>query len=437
MKQIERTLRRAFWISPVAFLVIFIVVVVDYQPAASAMHRSLHGPQSMLLSSGTDSRFAGFTARSKPGAILYLHFSNAPQNRQLRLPKGNNLAILGRPFLAPDPNPFDNQPRWYLVKTSFYGQALKGWMSDRDFTFTSNKLRPGVYGLRPSLADPAYPELDRENLSIMISGSGRHNLTAYIGYVDAGKFIALGSAAASWVDDENYLFCTILNIEIYVPDIRTAPAMTEIMRIKGVSVPLYPSLIFRGPSLPVSRTNRIRKVNEKQDYQNLPGHLTTTIFWPLDATLKQDSWGSDNLAHAKPFQKIYARFNHDASFLPTLRRYLGKNVSAYYWIGDYLNDSYYTNIGNYALSLRILEEGLRLCHSPPEKVRFYYVIGELLYDKGRFSEAAKYLVPGYLLATKYPGTVPALANPGKQAQIREFIRKHLPSKVGDNAGKQR
>jgi hypothetical protein len=60
-----------------------------------------------------------------------------------------------------------------------------------------------------------------------------------------------------------------------------------------------------------------------------------------------------------------------------------------------------------------------------DKVRFYFTIGKMLYNKNRIDEAIMYLVPGYKLSLLYPANVPTFDSIEEYNGIMKVIKDNM------------
>jgi len=147
------------------------------------------------------------------------------------------------------------------------------------------------------------------------------------------------------------------------------------------------------------------------------------IFEPLDAEVSVRRWGMNNQAKADIFREIFDQYSGETGFPTALEAY-ADNSNKCYWIGIYLNSDY-TGLGLYEDSLELLKKGLTLASSEAEQVRFNYVIGKSMYYRGDLQGAVPYLVAGYRLSEKYPGTTPAWNSEEEYNTIMALILKNL------------
>lgn len=148
------------------------------------------------------------------------------------------------------------------------------------------------------------------------------------------------------------------------------------------------------------------------------------IFKPLDDPSSRSSWGMNSTDQAKIFEKIYFENCAGKTFEQLLFRYMD-NDDKYYWIGIFLDEPYYTKIGNYELSMKVLKAGLESCKNDEEKIRYLWIIGRKLYYKDKKGEALKYLVPAYTLSEKYPANTPAWESEQEADMFEAFIKSNM------------
>ncbi|TGL31317.1 hypothetical protein EHQ52_15375 [Leptospira koniambonensis] len=150
-------------------------------------------------------------------------------------------------------------------------------------------------------------------------------------------------------------------------------------------------------------------------------NIDEAIFASLEREVSHNDWGSYNKEKARIFENIYNENSTDKRFASLLFDYLNTEERCY-WIGIYLDETSYTKIKNYDLSVKVLEKGLSLTQHDADKVRFYFILGKKYYYKKKFSEAKSYLVIGNRLSEKYPGTVPTWNDDEEYDEIMKFIR---------------
>jgi len=142
-----------------------------------------------------------------------------------------------------------------------------------------------------------------------------------------------------------------------------------------------------------------------------PGRIESSmagsnIFAELDDLLKVTSLGINNQEKAIAFDHIYSSHGKDADFVHQFLAYCAGDLNKYYWLGIYLYDQYYTNIGDYDLALATLNLGLKLSQGSAE-VRFYFAIGQLYWYWDKKELGRPYFEKAFALAEKYPGNIPA------------------------------
>jgi len=147
------------------------------------------------------------------------------------------------------------------------------------------------------------------------------------------------------------------------------------------------------------------------------------IFEPLDAEVSARRWGMNNQAKADIFKEIFDLYSGEEGFPLALEAYADSSDKCY-WIGIYLNSDY-TGLDLYEDSMELLKKGLTLASSEAEQVRFNYVIGKSLYYRGDLQGAVPYLVAGYRLSEKYPGTTPAWNSRDEYDSIMTLILENL------------
>jgi hypothetical protein len=146
-------------------------------------------------------------------------------------------------------------------------------------------------------------------------------------------------------------------------------------------------------------------------------NIDVSIFTPLNDA----QWITGDSQLAAAFEKIYDEYKNNPAINDVLKKYC-VDFEKCYWIGIYLDEPYYTKIGNYELSLEILKIGLAKADPENEKICFDFIIGKKLYYKGKIKESVQYLVPGYNLSKKYPGNVPAWKDEEEYTVIMKLIQ---------------
>ena len=149
--------------------------------------------------------------------------------------------------------------------------------------------------------------------------------------------------------------------------------------------------------------------------------IDESIFNPLEEEVQINRWGLNNKRKAEIFEEIYFRYHTNPLFTETLKKYINNDIDKYYWLGIYLDSTYYTEINNYDLSLSILLEGLEKIEQGYDKTSFLWIIGKKYYYNEDKANALKYLTEGNQYSLDYPGTTPAFDSEEEYDELMNFI----------------
>lgn len=143
--------------------------------------------------------------------------------------------------------------------------------------------------------------------------------------------------------------------------------------------------------------------------------------------VEKNVWLNGDEQIAAELEKSYNLYSSTKNFKTQLIKFIDNNADKCYWIATYLNDDYYTNINNEALSFELFEMGLKMLETKPEQeqIKYLYVIGKSYYAKNLKDNSLSYLLKGFKLSEKYPGNVPTWNSLKESEEINHFIQGNL------------